>query len=111
MNTDTKDLISITEIGRVGVSSIINEAADGRSRVVLRNNRPVAAIVGIDAMERIQELDEREEELRLLGLAIARLATDSGKRYSLRDVAERYGFDLDELTAEVAAEDGADTEE
>lgn len=105
MNTDTNDLISITDIGRVGVSSIINEAADGRNRVVLRNNRPVAAIVGIDAMQRLQDLDEREEDLRLLALAIARNATDSGRRYGLREVAERYGFDFDELAAEAAAED------
>ena len=105
MNTDTNDLISITDIGRVGVSSIINEAAEGRSRVVLRNNRPVAAIVGIDAMQRLQDLDEREEDLRLLALAVARSATDSGRLHGLRDVAERYGLDLDELAAEVAAED------
>lgn len=104
MNTDTNDLISITDIGRVGVSSIINEAADGRNRVVLRNNRPVAAIVGIAAMQRLQDIDEREEELRLLALAVARTATDTGERHSLRDVALRLGFDPDELAAEAAAE-------
>jgi prevent-host-death family protein len=97
MNIDTKDLISVSEVSSRGLSSIVNEAAEGRPKVILRSNKPVAAIVDIATMERLQELDEREEDLRLLAMALARSAADTGTRYSLRDVAAKLGVDLDSL--------------
>jgi antitoxin (DNA-binding transcriptional repressor) of toxin-antitoxin stability system len=97
MNIDTNDLINVTEIAKRGVSAVINEVAGGRHFVVLNNSRPVAAIVDISTMERLQKLDEREEDLRLLAVASARMATDSGRRTSLRDVAAQLGVDLDSL--------------
>lgn len=97
MKFDTKDLISVSEISSRGLSSIISDAEEGRPKVILRSNKPVAAIVGIETMERLQELDEREEDFRLLAVALARAVTDSGKRYSLREVAAELGVDLDNL--------------
>jgi PHD/YefM family antitoxin component YafN of YafNO toxin-antitoxin module len=97
MNIDTRDLISVSEVSSRGLSSIVNEAAEGRLKVILRSNKPVAAIVDIATMEKLQELEEREEDLRLLGMAIARTAADSGTRYSLRDVAAKLGIDPDSL--------------
>jgi prevent-host-death family protein len=97
VNIDTKDLISVSEVSSRGLSSIINEAEEGRPKVILRSNKPVAAIVDIATMEKLQELEEREEDLRLLGVALARSAADSGKRYSLREVAAKLGVDLDSL--------------
>lgn len=105
MNIDTRDLISVSEANSRGLSSIISEAEAGRPKVILRSNKPVAAIVDIATMERLQALDEREEDLRLLGIALARTAADSGKRYSLRDVAAKFGVDLDSLRNEADDED------
>jgi hypothetical protein len=50
---------------------------------VLRNNKAVAAVVGMDALERLARLEELEGDLRLLSVALARTVTDSGRRYSL----------------------------
>jgi len=97
MNIDTKDLISVSEASSRGLSSIVNEAAEGRHKVILRSNKPIAAIVDIATMEKLQELDEREEDLRLLGVAVVRAAADSGTRYTLREVAAKLGVDLDSL--------------
>lgn len=97
MKIDTADMISISEASSLGLSRIANDAAEGRARVILRNNRAIAAVVSVTVMDRLQELDEREENLRLLGVALARLATDTGKRTTLRDAAARFGIDLDSL--------------
>lgn len=105
MNIDTNDLINVTEITKRGVSSVINEAASGRRWVVLNNSRPVAAIVDMDTMERLQGLDEREEDLRLFALATVRMATDTGRRTTLRDVATQLGIDLSQLDADEDEDD------
>ncbi len=101
MSVDTQDLISVTEASNRGVSRLIQDAAQGRTQVVLRNNKTVAAVVGMDAVERLARLEELEGDLRLLSAALARTVTDSGRRYSLQEVAVEFGVDLDALADEV----------
>ena len=96
MKIDSNDVISVTEASRQGVSKPVNEASEGRRLVVFRNNQPVAAVVDIATMERLQRLEDLEEDLRLAAVALIRMATDSGDRYSLDDVAAEFGVDLDE---------------
>ena len=43
---DTADLISISEATKRGVSALVREAEAGRQQVVVRNSKPVAAVVG-----------------------------------------------------------------
>lgn len=93
MRIDTRDMVSVTELGR-DLSRHVNDAHDGRTVVVLKNNQPAAALVSPVEMERLQELDEREEDLRLLALAVVRLATDTGERIGLDDLAADLGIDL-----------------
>lgn len=100
VNVDTQDLISVTEASNRGVSRLIQDAAQGRTQVVLRNNKAVAAVVGIEAVERLARLEELEGDLRLLSVALARTVTDSGRRYSLTEVAAELGVDLDTLADE-----------
>ena len=100
LNIDTRDLISVTEASNRGVSRLIQDAAQGRTQVVLRNNKAVAAVVGIEAVERLGRLEELEDDLRLLSVALARTVTDSGRRYSLDEVAAELGVDLDSLVDE-----------
>ena len=93
---DTNDMISVTDAARGGISKLINEASQGRQLVVLRNNRPAAAIVDIKTMERLQRLDELEEDLPILVIALIRFLAVSGERYELDDVAAEFGVDLGE---------------
>ncbi|MGH3797159.1 MAG: type II toxin-antitoxin system Phd/YefM family antitoxin [Pseudonocardiaceae bacterium] len=97
MNINTDDSLSVTEASNRGVSRLIRDAANGRTQYVLRNNRVVAAVVGVDDIERLQRLEELEGDLRLLSVALARTVTDSGRRYTLDGVAAELGVDLDEL--------------
>lgn len=96
MKTDTRNMVSVTDISK-NPSQYIAEAAGGRTLLVLNRNRATVAIVPIGEMERLQDLDEREEDLRMWALAIMRTATDTGERRSLAEVAARHGFDIDEL--------------
>lgn len=69
--------------------------------IIAKNSRIVAAMVGIN---RLQEIEEREENVALLALALSRLATDNGNRTELDDFIEELG-----IADEVAAlEDPAD---
>lgn len=97
MRIDLADLISVTDANNKGLSKLVNEASEGRQFVVLRNNTPTAAIVGMDKLERLGQLEELQEDMRLLAITLARTVTDTGRRISLEDAAASLGVDLDDL--------------
>jgi antitoxin (DNA-binding transcriptional repressor) of toxin-antitoxin stability system len=99
MNIHTDDLVSVTEANS-SLSRLLNEAHQGRSKLVMRNNKPLAAIVSPAAAARLQRLDELEDDLRLLALALVRMVTDDGTRYGLDEVAMEFGIDPAELDEE-----------
>lgn len=96
MKADTRDMISITDANNTGLSALITRAENGRPQVLIRNSRPVAAVVNTEIMDRLEELEEMEEDLRLKAIAIARMVTDNGVRLALDDVLAELGVDLDE---------------
>lgn len=93
MNVDTNDLISISEANSRGVSKLVADAEGGRPQVLLRNSKAVAVIVDIASVERLQRIDELEDDLRLLSIALIRAAADSGRRHDLDDVLAEAGID------------------
>lgn len=93
---DTKELISVSDAGKIGVSALVKAAERGEQRVLMRNNKPIAAVIGIDALERTEELEER---LLDLALALSRLLTTDEHRHSLDDVLEHFGFAREDLDA------------
>ena len=95
MKTDTRDMVSATTAAR-DFSRISSEAAQGRTFVVVRNNEPTVAIVPVSQMERLDRIDGLEDDMRLLSVALARIATDDGVRHSLDDVAAEFGVDLND---------------
>lgn len=95
MKIDTQDMISVTEVNSRGISKLVAEAMDGRTYVVMRQNRPAAVITGLEKLERMQRIEDMEQDLRLWSLAIVRFATDTGERYDLDEVAAEFGVDLD----------------
>ncbi|WP_210407959.1 type II toxin-antitoxin system Phd/YefM family antitoxin [Allokutzneria sp. NRRL B-24872] len=96
MNINTEDMVSVTEANS-SLSRLLNDASAGRSRIVMRNNKPLAAIVSPEAAARLRHLEELEEDLKLLSLALVRTVTDDGARHSLDDVAAEFGIDPAEL--------------
>lgn len=94
---DTANLISISEATRRGVSKLASDAENGREQILLRNNKPVAAVIGIDRLDELDELERLEEDMLDIVLATARMAGDAGKRYSLDDVLEHFGYTREDL--------------
>lgn len=93
MKIDTRNIVSTTEAGRT-LGSIL---AKNQTFLVVKNNTPTAAIVPIREMERLEDLDERESDVRLLALAYAREITDNGTRHPLDDVLAQEGINFDDL--------------
>ena len=91
---DTADLISISEATKRGVSALVRAAEEGHEQVVLRNNRPVAAVVGIKRLEQLQKL---EEDLLDVSLAAARMLTTGTRRHTLDEVLAQFGYTRDQL--------------
>lgn len=100
MMIDHRDVVGVTELAN-SVPRLVANAVEGRDVIIAKNSRIVAAMVGIN---RLQEIEEREENVALLALALSRLATDNGNRTELDDFIEELG-----IADEVAAlEDPAD---
>ena len=91
---DTADLISISDASKLGVSGLVREAEAGHERVVLRNNKPVAAVVSIGRLTQLQQL---EDDLLDVSLAAARMLTTGPRRHSLDDVLAQRGYSRAEL--------------
>lgn len=94
---DTKDLISVSEANKIGISGLVKAAEQGQQRVVIRNGKPVAAVVSIESLQRAEELEER---LLDVSLALTRLLTADERRHSLDDVLDRFGFTREELAGD-----------
>jgi prevent-host-death family protein len=94
---DTKDLISVSEANKIGISGLVKAAEQGEQRVVMRNGKPVAAVVSIESLQRAEELEER---LLDVSLALTRLLTADERRHSLDDVFDRFGFTREELAGD-----------
>jgi antitoxin (DNA-binding transcriptional repressor) of toxin-antitoxin stability system len=105
MNIDTNDMISISDVSKQGVSRLVNEASEGREFILIKNNKPAAALVGIEKLERLRRI---EEDVKLLAMAVVRATTDTGERVSLSDAAARFGINLDELDDDDGHDDGED---
>lgn len=92
--------VSVTEATQRGVAGIISDAEAG-DILVTRRNQPVAAIVSVRRIERIERV---LDELRDLTLAMSRVATDDGVRISFDDLLAAYGLNRADL-------DGVDDDE
>ncbi len=91
---DTADLLSISDASRLGVSRLVHEAEAGHEQVLLRNNKPIAAVIG---MKRLEELQQMQEELLDLSLTAARMLTAGPRRHGLDEVLAQFGYTREQL--------------
>jgi prevent-host-death family protein len=90
---DTDDLISVSEATKRGISGLIRSVESGREPVIVRNNLPMAVVIGIRKLERLQQL---EDDLADLALVTARALTDTGGRPDLDDILRQLGYTRDQ---------------
>lgn len=93
---DTASFISVTEASRLGVSALIRAAENGQDKTVLRNNEPVAVVMGFRHFE---EQQRQIEDMEDIALTATRILTASPHRSSLDEILDRYGFTREELLA------------
>jgi prevent-host-death family protein len=91
---DTADLISISDANKLGVSALVREAEAGQERIVLRNNKPVAAVV---SMKRLEQLQQLEEDILDVSLGAARMLTTGPRRHALDEVLAQFGYTREQL--------------
>jgi antitoxin (DNA-binding transcriptional repressor) of toxin-antitoxin stability system len=91
---DTSDLLSLSDANKRGISGLARDAEEGREHVLLRNNRPVAAVISIKRLEQLQQL---EDDVVDASLAAARVLMTGPRRHSLDDVLARFGYTRDDL--------------
>lgn len=96
MLIETTSLISVTDANKRGVSALAADAERGEERILLRNNRPVAAVVSMEHLERVED---RENMIMDLSLTVARELTTSERRHSLDEVLDMFGYSRDDLRA------------
>lgn len=87
--------VSVTDATQRGVAGIISDA-EAKDIIVTRRNRPVAAIVSMRRLERIQSM---LDDLQDLTLAASRVLTDDGARIPFDELHTAYGFSWEDLDA------------
>ena len=93
--------VSVTEASSRGVAGLVREASTVGDVVVTRLGQPVAAVVSVQHLRNLANL---EEQLRDAALALVRAATDDGARTSLDEAIAAFGFSRSELEAELDAD-------
>jgi PHD/YefM family antitoxin component YafN of YafNO toxin-antitoxin module len=93
MKVDTRDIRAASQVAR-NFGSVADEVEAGRTIVVMRNNAPVGVLAPVSLLERIDAVDEREEDLRQLGIAPVRMNTSEGDLVELDELAAELGVDL-----------------
>lgn len=91
---DTTQMISVTDANKAGVSALVKAAEEGGRPILMRNNKPIAAVI---SMEDVQRSEEVEERLLDVALGITRSLTAGERRHSLDDVLDQFGVSREEL--------------
>lgn len=92
--------LTVTAASNMGVSGLIRSAEAGDDIIVERHGEPVAAVIAINRLNDIREI---EADLRTAALVLTRGVTDNGNRTSLDDVITSFGFTRSELEVDSAA--------
>jgi prevent-host-death family protein len=87
--------VSVTDATQRGVAGIISDA-EASDIIVTRRSRPVAVIVSVERLEKIQHM---LDDLRDLTLAASRVLTDDGTRISFDELLTAFGFSREDLAA------------
>ena len=93
-----KNMVTVTEIGRGKITSVLNDISKNKMPYyIVRNNKPEAAIILIEDLEKLLEVQENYELLRI---AMERSKNiDIGKNIPMSEVLEKYGITAAEVKA------------
>ncbi|MDR2702818.1 MAG: type II toxin-antitoxin system Phd/YefM family antitoxin [Cellulomonadaceae bacterium] len=104
MRIAVPDIRPVSQVGR-NFGAVTDEVEAGRSILVMKNNKPVAAVVPPEMLEQLDAISEREDDIALLVLSLIRVTTNHRPMHTLEDVAAEFGVSLDDLDDEVVDDD------
>jgi prevent-host-death family protein len=87
-------IISVTEANKKGVAGLVSAAERGEEIIIARHSKPIAGVVGIERLGRMQRL---EEDLLDLALVTTRLLEDRGQRHSFEGVLDEFDLTREDL--------------
>lgn len=91
INTFINSTVPVSELTRAGSKNIFDSLAHDGFKIVLKNNKSIAALVSIN---RFQELLDKEDDLHLIQLSLSRI-TENQKSISLEDFFKNNGITVD----------------
>jgi prevent-host-death family protein len=91
---DSQSLLSISQASQRGVSALVRAAEHGHDQIVLRNNKPVAAVV---SMRRLDDEQRLRDDLADVTMLAARMLTTTGAAVPLDDVLAEFGYTRDQV--------------
>lgn len=97
MKIDTDDMVSVSEASSRGVSRLVAEAEAGREWVILRSNKPAAAVISVERLQRLRQLEEREAGIGQIVTAVTRMLLESGAAVPVADLRAELGIAKDDL--------------
>lgn len=97
MKVDTRKLISVADANTLGLSGLIKQAEADGERIIVRNSKPVAAVISIQKLEELEAVAEAEDDILDVALATARDLTGGEHRYSLDEVLAHFGYSREQL--------------
>lgn len=94
--------ISISDLTRAGAKKIFDSLNKDESKIVLKNNKPVAALI---STRRYQELLDKEEDLQLIQMALSRKNENQStipreEFFKNNDIDKKYLNDLPNIELE-----------
>lgn len=95
MKVDTKNIRSASQLAR-NFGQATEDLEAGRTIVVMKNNTPLGVLAPLSVMDRLDAIDEREENVRLLALALVRSLTSEGPLVPLEDLLAELDIDLND---------------
>ena len=93
VNNDAKR-ISLGDTSARGLPELVREAEEDRQHIIVHDDKPVAAVIGAERYDRLQQL---EDDLTATTLVASRILTTSGENVTLDDALQRFGISREEL--------------
>lgn len=100
MKIDTDSMVSVSEANARGVSKLVSEAEAGKEWVILRGSKPAAAMIGMERLRRIRELEQFEQDADHFLTAACRVLTlgESNPPVSLAALLREVGLTASDLS-------------
>ena len=83
MLVDIKNMVSVTDVSQ-SASRYVTAAEAGETYVVMRRNQPAAVLTSPDRAARLDRVEEMEDDLRLLTVALVRMSPTAGNDTDLK---------------------------